>query len=282
MIRSYLFVPGDRDRMLSRALERGADAVIVDLEDAVAPGRKAEARESTSTWLSRLGAEANDVWVRINADSNGLDDIARLDLTRFAGVVIPKATGASDLDRWASHVEGLAGPKPFIVLIETAAAVRRVDSIASHPYAHRLMMGEADLAADAGIAPDASGWHSIRTEVVLASAAAGLPSPIAPVEVSFDDPELLERSTRYFRSIGYGARALIHPNQVAPVHRAFTPSTAEVETARDILKRHEAALASGRGAHAGSDGSMVDEAVVKRARMTLQIHEGAVRETPGE
>jgi citrate lyase subunit beta/citryl-CoA lyase len=119
--------------------------------------------------------------------------------------------------------------------------------------------------------PDSPGWDVIRVSVVVASAAAGLAAPIAGVDPAFDDPERIEADTRRLAHMGFGGRAAIHPAQVEPINRAFVPSTAQVRNALDILSRHEAAAAQGAGTYRDGQGRMVDEAVVRQARRTIDL-----------
>lgn len=269
--RSYLFVPGDQAAMLLKVADRGADALIVDLEDAVAPSSKDTARDVTTDWLGGRDRPAMPTWVRINSGADGESDIEALAGVAFDGVVIPKARNADAVREWQRRLEQAQLSSRLLVLVETANAVRELDTIASIPGITQLMIGEADLGAELGITPGHPVWDSLRVDVVVASAAAGISPPIGPVDQDFSDAGRIEKETRHLRGMGLASRAVIHPAQIAPVHRALTPSPEEVDEARRTVAEHDRALASGRGVHVDSEGAMIDEAMVRRARHVLAI-----------
>jgi len=267
--RSFLFVPGDQEQMLRKAAGRGADALIVDLEDAVAPVKKEEARSTIRTWLARRGPSAPPTWIRINAGELGRADIDALADTAPTGLMIAKASNGEEVRSWQVQAEQLLPNASLLVLIETAGALRNVDEIASIAGVSQLMIGEADLGASLGIAPEHSVWDSLRAELVLASNLAQIAPPIGPVEPDFSNPKKLEEQTRQLRRMGFLSRAVIHPAQIDPVHRALTPTPDEIEKSRAVVSAHEEALASGAGAYVDSQGAMVDEAVIRRALQVL-------------
>lgn len=268
--RSYLFVPGDKPEVLAKAGRRGADALIVDLEDAVAPGRKSDAREITSRWLIDDRTPKAQSWVRINSGETGFEDIRMLEDLSIEGVMIPKIGGTDDLAEMAGRLETVQPHGRLIVLVETARALRDIDQIAAHERVFQLMIGEADLGADIGMVPDDPAWDSIRVDVVVASAAAGIAPPIGPVDPDFSSPHALESSTSRLRDLGFASRAVIHPDQVGPVHRGLRPTTEQVAEAEHLLAMHEKSLKADEGVHVGEDGTMVDEAFVRRARRVLE------------
>ncbi len=269
--RSYLFVPGDQAKMLLKVAERGADAVIVDLEDAVAPSSKDRARDVTTDWLRGEDRPAMPTWVRINSGADGESDIEALAGVDLEGVMIPKVRSGNGVRDWQRRLEEAQLSNRLLVLVETAGAMRELDAIASIPGVAQLMIGEADLGAELGIAPGHPVWDSLRADVVVASAAADIPPPIGPVDPDFSNVERLEEDTRHLHGMGFASRAVIHPAQIAPVHRALTPSPEEVDEARRTVSGYERALASGRGAYVDSEGEMIDEAMVRRARHVLAI-----------
>jgi len=267
--RCYLFVPGDNDRMLAKATERGADAVIVDLEDAVAPSARAAALEGVRDWTRKHRAAAPEIWVRIPGAAP-IDEISRLVGPGLSGVVFPKANTASEVSMIAQVLSSTTDRPGLIVIIETAQALQNVDEVAGVPGVSRLMSGEADMAAQLGLAPDdENAWAPIRSRIVVASAAAHLPGPIGPVNPDFSDPDALRYESQVLRRQGFRSRAAIHPAQVAPYTDAFTPSEEELLAATEIIALYEAALADGRGAIVDDAGNMVDEAVVKIAQRRL-------------
>ena len=251
MNRTLLYVPGDRPDRFEKATASGADAVIVDLEDAVAPGAKDDARAAVREWLATPPSVA--VWVRIAT----LDDFDLVAAGQATGVVVPKAT----VER--CHTS----PVPVHALLETAEGVASAHEIAALPGVVRLALGEADLAADLGMEPSPDGrelW-AIRTDVVVASARAGIDAPIGPVFTDLDDSAGLTTTSTTLRRQGFGGRGIIHPTQVAGVHAAFTPTDDEVAAARRVIEAHAAA---GDGT-AVLDGRFVDAAVVRSARRVL-------------
>lgn len=266
-IRSYLFVPGDQPGVLAKADTRGADALIVDLEDAVAPSRKKEAREVTADWLDGHDATEAQLWVRVNPE--GAEDLEALRDAPIDGVMVPKVGHVDEVARWADLVRADQPARKLIVLIETARALRAIDAIASEEGVWQLMIGEADLGADIGMAPGHPAWDSLRVEVVVASAAAGIEPPIGPVDPDFRSPDRLEDETRHLKDLGFGSRAVIHPAQIPPVHRGLEPTAEELEKAQLILSQHENALTRGQGVGVDAEGKLIDEAFVRWARRVV-------------
>lgn len=282
--RSYLYVPGDQARFLDAARGRGADAVIVDLEDGVAPSSKALARETAAGWLSGQESAAGEIWIRLS----GMDLDADLELARFpcvTGVVLPKAhvDSARHLGAVLATREENAGrtsPLRIIPLIETAAALESVAAIAALPRIQRLGIGRADLLADLGIVPGLASDTDVVPlwlRIVVASAASGIEAPVAPVETLLrrnvaggHADEQLESTTRRFFALGFRARTAIHPSQVDIINRVFTPSPAEVQAAREQVERFDRAVRTGAGVVVDDRGAIVDEAVIRVARETLR------------
>ena len=255
--RSYLYVPGDRPDRFAKAAASGADAVILDLEDAVPMARKHEARAAVAAWLrDRAGSNGPQLWVRVNAGELAAEDV-RAVAGHAHGLSAPKATAAA-LDRLEVDI-------PVIALIETPEALLDVRTIAGHPLVVRLAIGEADLGAELGASSEEA-FIALRMQVVVASAAAGIDRPVGPVSTDFRNLDALRAGTDRLRGLGFGARAAIHPAQVAPINEAFTPGAEEVERARSLLARFDAA---GGGVLTDDHGRMVDEAVVRSARDVL-------------
>lgn len=276
--RSHLYVPGDRPDVLAKALGRGADALIVDLEDAVAVSAKDSARAAVAEWLAGLPAAADnpvEVWVRVNPGHAALVDVEAVALPALAGICLAKAESAAEvaavaglLDRLEAERAIATGSIGIAPLLESAAAVLRAAEIAQAPRVRRLQVGEADLKADTGIEPgdDERELLWVRSQVVLASAAAGIDPPVGPVSTNFRDLDALRASTEAVRRLGYRGRACIHPAQIAVVHEVFTPSPEQVDAAQALIAAYDAAVAAGSGVLIGPDGRMVDEAVVRQAR----------------
>ncbi len=260
--RSYLFVPGDRPERFDKALRAGADEVIVDLEDAVAPTAKDAARAALASWLASTAARP--VAVRVNAaDSAGFADDLRL-CTHPAvhALVLPKAEDEAMLDRVAASLRG----KAVLPLIETAAGFDAARRLARVPGVTRLVFGSIDFQADLGIEGDDDALLHFRSQLVLVSRLAGLAAPVDGVTTALGDDAAIARDTARARRLGFGAKLCIHPRQVEPVNRGFLPSPAELDWARHVLA---AAQASG-GAAVAVDGKMVDAPVLLRAQRLIE------------
>jgi citrate lyase subunit beta/citryl-CoA lyase len=269
--------------MLARAGERGADALVIDLEDAVLPRAKAAARQHVAAWLDRL-SQAGDgpqLWVRINPaspDGPVLEDLAVAAHSAVTGVIQAKCDNPDELralddalaaaERRAGIAEGTLAVVP---LIESAAGVLAMSSLAVAPRVRRLQAGEADLSAELGIepGPDRSELGWLRWTLVLTSAAAGLEPPAGPVETRLGDLDALRATTRALRRQGFAGRAAVHPAQIPVINDVFTPSVAELEQAAMVVERFDAAVSSGSGVAVTDDGRMIDEAVVRGARRLL-------------
>jgi citrate lyase subunit beta/citryl-CoA lyase len=260
--RSLLFVPGDRPERFAKACAAGADAVIVDLEDAVAPVMKAAARAALVEGLS----PAHPVLVRINsADSEWFrDDLAVCGLPGVAGIVLPKAEREQDL----ALVAG-AGARAILPLIESAQGMWNVMALARAALVQRLVFGAIDFSLDVGINEGHEPLLSFRSQLVLVSRVAGIAAPVDGVTTALDDPSQVVADTQRARALGFGGKLCIHPKQVGAVNAGFVPSATELAWAERVL----AAADSGRGAIA-LDGKMVDRPVILIAR---QMREEAAR-----
>lgn len=255
--RSYLFVPGDRPERFAKALASGADAVILDLEDAVAPDRKAAARQQVAQWLSPQAP----VVLRINAPGTPWfdDDALLAQHPGVAALMLPKAEEAQ-------HIEWFGPGTPVIPLIETAAGFANVRALARASGVQRLAFGAIDFQLDLGLQAGYADLLHFRSEIVLASRLAGVLAPIDSPTVAFDDVAEVERDAQCARRLGFGAKLCIHPRQVEVVNRSFNPSDAEIDWARRVL---EVAAASA-GAAVAVDGKMIDKPVLLRARAILR------------
>jgi citrate lyase subunit beta / citryl-CoA lyase len=264
--RSLLFVPGNRPERFEKAAASGADAIVIDFEDSVPVGDKAKARENVAAQWARLVALNVPLVVRINAADSAFapDDVAALGkLEGLAAVMVPKAESAAAL----AQVHQALGNAALLPLIETAAGLDAVKSIAAAPGVLRLVVGTIDFMADTGIACDEheSELAPLRFAVAMATRAAKLASAIDGVTVQTGDAKRLHDDTRRALRFGFGGKLCIHPNQVAAVHAAMAPSEAELDWARRVL----AADAASGGAAVQLDGRMVDLPVVLQARRTV-------------
>jgi len=256
-LRSLLFAPGGDERKLRKALESEADAVVADLEDAVAPAEKPAAREV----VARIGPSI----VRVNgADTPWFaDDLAMVEALSVDAIVLPKAVPES------VDALGAQGP-PVIAIVETAQGLRLAHETACSPRVAALIVGAVDLGAELGLEPRPEGLEILyaRSKVVVDAAAAGIRSPFDIVHVDIDDDQGLEAECRLARSLGFRGKACIHPRQVPIVNRVFSPSQAEIAWARQVIEAYDEGLGEGRGVLA-VNGAMVDLPVVERARRVL-------------
>ncbi len=269
--RSYLFVPGDRPERFDKALASGADAVIVDLEDAVAPGTKEQARAALANWLS---AE-HPVVVRINAAGTRWfeDDLALCAHPGVAAVMLPKAERAEELEHVARActVRGGRGivrsaPVVLLPLIESAVGFANALALAQVARVERLGFGTIDFQLDLGMDGGDEELLWFRSQLVLASRLAQKLAPIDGVTTAIDDVAAIAQDVARARRIGLGAKLCIHPRQVPVVNRGFAPSAEQLAWAQ----RTVAAAGSSDGAAVAVDGAMVDRPVLLRAQAILR------------
>ncbi|MBD0417378.1 HpcH/HpaI aldolase/citrate lyase family protein [Oryzicola mucosus] len=244
-----LFVPGDRPERFAKAAASGADVVIIDLEDAVAPADKDRARASLTTDFTSL-----PVILRINGAGTPWHaaDLAAAAALNVAMVMLPK----TEMDGCLETIR-----LPVIALVETARGLSEARGIAAHPAVARLAFGSIDYCADLSCSHDRDALLFARSELVLASRLAGLPAPVDGVTTAIEDAELVMDDARHGRNLGFGGKLCIHPRQVVAVQDAYYPDERELAWAERVL-------ASGEGA-AAIDGAMVDEPVRIRARRIL-------------
>ncbi|MER5471584.1 CoA ester lyase [Streptomyces sp. NPDC002935] len=266
---TWLYVPGDRPEVVAKALASGADVVLVDLEDAVAPHRKEYARAATADLLAE--PPPVPVHVRVNAlDGPFADaDLKTLSsLPGLSGLRLPKVTSRSDVVRVAeSATPAEGGTIPLYALLETALGVEQAFAIASSHHALRgIALGETDLRADLGVR-DEAGLDWSRARLIVAARAAGLPPPVQSVYPDIRDVEGLASSCAHGRALGFLGRAAIHPRQLPIIERAYLPTPAEVDSAEAVIR----AAAADPGAQALPDGRFIDAAVVTGARRTLAL-----------
>lgn len=283
--RALLFVPGNRERMLERARAAGAGAIVVDLEDAVPAGEKKAARRLVKSWLPKLAADGQTVFVRVNAIDSGMtrDDLMAVVRKQLAGVVLPKAQHAQDLrdlDVLLREAEVANKVRPgdvhTIAIIESARGLLRCEDIArASDRVVALAVGGEDYTAELGVPRTAAALAHLRYTVVQVAAAYGLASIDTPY-TDVKDAAGLAKETAFARSIGFQGKFVIHPGQVAAVNRAFAPTRTEIAEARRIVAAAEEGAAAGRGS-VSVDGRMVDAPVVERARRLLD--EASLRRT---
>jgi citrate lyase subunit beta/citryl-CoA lyase len=271
--RSWLYVPGHRPERVAKALASEADAIVIDLEDAVPPDQKDAARATVARVAAERAThpEAPRLWVRINDPSGpwgeaDIDLVTGLDLD---GLRLPRSKDPSVVREVAERT-GF----PLQLLLETAAGLARAVELASaHPLVAGLGLGEADLSADLRLTSD-EGLSWARGWVIVAARSAGLPSPVQSVFTDVADLAGLRASSEQARATGFVGRSVVHPRQIPVVHEVFTPTTAQVEAAEAVLRTAEQARARGEVAVLDEAGRFIDPAVVERARVVLDLARG--------
>ncbi|MFT4069774.1 HpcH/HpaI aldolase/citrate lyase family protein [Paraburkholderia sp.] len=262
--RSYLFVPGNRPDRFDKAFAASADAVILDLEDAVQPGEKPAARASVSAAVSADASRA--AWVRINGpDTSWFDDDAAALAAQsgVAGIVLPKAETREQIDAVLAHAHPALSVLP---IVETARGFASLAELCGTPRVQRIVFGTLDFQIDLGIDGDGEELHFFRSQIVLASRLAGIGAPVDGVSTTITDADVVEADARRGRRFGFGGKLCIHPKQIDAVHRAYAWSDADVAWARRVL----AAVDASNGAAVAVDGKMVDMPVILKARGIME------------
>jgi citrate lyase subunit beta/citryl-CoA lyase len=282
-LRSLLFVPGDSEKKFAKASGIGADVLILDLEDSVAPSMKEAARAQVAALLDDQARRDWSFFVRVNPFDTGMtfDDLAAVVKPGLDGLLIPKANGAADIDRIGAELDRLeakAGMKQgtvriAVVATETPLAMFNLGSYTPpHPRLVALTWGAEDLAAAIGATGNkeedghwTDPYRLARSLCLYASASAGV-APVDTLYADFRNPEGLEADCRRARRDGFTGRIAIHPDQVAIINRCFSPSDEEIAEAQKIV---DAFAANPDAGTLGIDGKMVDIPHLKAARRTL-------------
>lgn len=255
--RSYLFVPGNRPDRFDKAVDSIADVVVCDMEDAVPPGEKNQARDDALKWLEK-GAS---ICVRVNGcDTPWFKD----DVLAFAShpgvsaIMLPKAETSDQISDLLTHCHRLMKILP---IVETARGFDALGAISSATGVARIVFGTVDFQVDLCIDGDDLELLMFRSQIVLAARLAGIESPVDGVTTRLDDPDLVEANARRGKRLGFGAMLCVHPNQVAPVHRGYGYTEDEKAWAVRVLSAAEASA----GAAVAVDGKMVDLPVILKA-----------------
>jgi citrate lyase subunit beta/citryl-CoA lyase len=280
LCRSYLFAPGDNAKLLGKVFNAGADAVVLDLEDAVAPERKAAARQMVADAVEQV-SKLLHLYVRINAVTTEFwrDDIHAVVHPNLHGLRVAKAESVEqlreislELDE-AEHRAGIAvGTIRLTPTIESAVGLVNVPEMARHLRVESFCFGAADFCHDLGIETDEAETQTLfaRSQLVLHSRAAGLQPPIAAVHTRLKDLAGLRATTEAARRLGFFGRSCIHPSQLATIHEVFTPTAEQIAQARAVLAAYE----NGSAAFTMDDGQFVDRPLVERARALVALAEG--------
>lgn len=259
--RSYLFVPANRVERFEKALQTEADAVIIDLEDAVPVELKTSARGSLIQWLN--DHPQHTVMVRINAQQTPWfkDDIQLARFNNVSAIVLPKTERPNDL----LPIQDVADLDIY-PLIETAQGFANIRAIAQSPQVKALMFGSIDFQLDLDMQAGYPELLYFRNEIVLASRLAQIEAPIDGVTVDFQDLSQLQLETTQAKNLGFAGKLCIHPKQVAVVNQTFSPSEDEISWAKQVLHvvnqaQHQAV---------SLDGKMIDLPIVLKAEKILQ------------
>jgi citrate lyase subunit beta / citryl-CoA lyase len=289
--RSFLYVPATKPELFAKASAGPADAIVLDLEDAVPLPRKEDARAVVRQWLGRNRQRGAEQWVRINAESVR-EDLSAVVRSGLSGVFLAKCSveGMRQVADMLGALEGDRGVRTGAVrvigLVESAQALLDLAALARAPRLTTFGIGEVDLLADLRMTrsdSSAAAVDALRTQVVLHCVAAGLAAPVAPTSTAFRDLDGFAETTRFLRDLGFRSRTAIHPAQVPVIHDVLTPAAEAVAAARDVVHRFEAAEG---GVTTDEHGRLIDAAVVREARETLvraarASHAGLDQEAPG-
>jgi citrate lyase subunit beta/citryl-CoA lyase len=280
--RSFLYVPATQPELFAKASAGPADAVVLDLEDAVPLPQKGEARTAVRQWLEQDREPGNAQWVRVNAESV-VEDLSAAVRPGLSGVFLAKCSldamgEAADALKALENDHGIPGGLIRVVgLLESGRGLLDLPALARTPRLTTFGIGEVDLLADLRITRSdrsAAAVDGLRSQVVLHCAAAGLAAPVAPTSTAFRDLEAFAETTRLLHDLGFRSRTAIHPAQVPVIHDVLTPSDEEVAGARDVVRRFEAAEG---GVTTDEHGRLIDAAVVREARETLARSARAAR-----
>jgi citrate lyase subunit beta / citryl-CoA lyase len=276
--RSMLFVPVTVGRFVATAADRGADAIIIDLEDAVAPDQKQRARELLPDAIPRVARRGADVIVRLNRPWRLL--VRDLEAAVVPGVTalmltkVDSAEHVAAVAEIAAELETERGLPPnglsFIVLVETASGFFRMEAIArAHPRVVAISLGAEDFALSVGMLPEPEGLFYPKQHTIFAARAAGiLPLGFVGTVADYKDQEAFRAIVRRSRRLGFVGASCIHPLQVPVLNEEFAPDPKEVEQATRMIAVYDAALAAGSGA-VEFEGRMIDIPVVERAKGVL-------------
>lgn len=264
---TYLFVPGDRPERFDKARDSGADAIVLDLEDAVMPAEKPRARANIRAFLATQREAGAAIVVRINdANSEAFDaDLAFLRGGGIDHVMLPKAEHA---DQVATVLDALNPRGRVLPIIETALGIANVEAVARASGVQRLVFGTVDYAVDLDLSDDERGLVYPSARMAIASRCAGIGSPVAGVTTTIDDEAQLLADLAFARAFGFGAKLCIHPRQVAVIRDAMRPSPAELDWARRVVAAADAP--DGAKGALRIDGRMVDRPVVLKARALIE------------
>jgi len=278
--RSLLYCPGDEREMMEKAADSGADTVIFDLEDSVAPSARDEARRTVRDALDALGETAPAISIRINPYNGGgpqdVDAVLRDGETLPDSVVLSKAESAETVERLTGHLADVGAESVDVVpLVETAAGLEAAGEIAAASGVVAVAYGDQDYTADVGATVTDEKTESLyaRQRTVAAAGAAGVDA-LDTVYTDIDDADGLREQTETVITFGFDGKLAIHPAQVDVINDAFTPDTDEIEWAEKVVEGQKQASEAETGVFT-VDGQMIDPPLVDRARTILNRADAA-------
>ena len=288
-LRSYLFAPGNNEDLVSKVFDSGADAVVLDLEDAVPPAQKVRARELVANAIDFRHSTSGPgeapipvTFVRINSlqSREWREDVKACVRAGVSGIRVPKAESVEMFCRLSDAMSdresavGLThGAIVVVATIESARGLAALDQLARAPRLVGFTFGAADFCADVGADPEGEGSTLFaRSRLVAAARSYRLAPPIASVFTRVDDDAGLRADTIRQRALGFFGRSAIHPKQLSTIQELFSPTADQTQTARRLVARFDASVASGAGALLDG-GQFVDLATVRRARATIELFE---------
>ena len=276
--RALLYMPGDNWKMITKSITLGVDSICMDMEDGTAINKKAEARETIAKALRELDFGSSEKLARINSVGSGWeqDDIDAVLPFHPDGIVIPKVESFEQVE-WASRIIETAELKygwpvnsvRVLIGVETAKGILNLKEIAAHPRLDAIIFGGEDFAASIGAVRtrDAVELLYARQAVIVACTAFDL-QPIDIVTIDYKDIEALRIESEFGARLGFVGKQIIHPAQVEPVQRAFTPSDEAIAYAKRIVETFEASQKEGKGAYS-LDGKMIDMPLLRNAKKVL-------------
>lgn len=268
--RSFLFVPGNKTKMLDKALNSETDAIIIDLEDAVSLDSKDSARECLSNYFSNKRLTEKPLYLRINDinTEDWKDDIPLVNQLPLKGIILPKTNSSKDVQIVHSKLQK---ELEIIPLIESAKGLLSAFEIACEDTVSQLAFGAVDFCLEMGL-PSMNNERELlyaRSQLAVHSKAAGIKPPIDSVFRDIKDITGLHEETKASKKLGFGAKLLIHPNQIKTVNQCFEASEQEIHEAMEIVSAYEEALKNGSGV-IDFNGKMIDYPVYKKAKEILK------------
>jgi citrate lyase beta subunit len=265
---TYLYVPGNKLDFIEKGLQKGAEKIIIDLEDSIPLHLKKETLMNVSNFLKH--SPSTDCFVRLNSEKKlQEDELIELSKIGHKNILIPKI----EFDSFIVNSELKSNFEQIIILVETATGLFNLENISKLLPFNRIAIGEVDFSADLGIDENNENLEFYRSKIVFMSKVLGLPKPIGGVFKNFNDTEGLIEFARNLKSMGFGALQLIHPNQIIEVKNIFYPTIEEITNAKNLLKNLVDNQKNGIGVYVDENGNIVDAAMIKKAKELANFNE---------